>query len=124
MCADQLDRSADRFGDDYGRIIKLLAHPRVFGRENLHGVKGPLLVICNHVIYLDVGFVLAALPLHLRHRLAVAMGGERLAQMCRPPKEWPFLRRFFQRMDYFLVDTSRPLDAALREYLAIRTGKL
>ncbi len=24
-------------------------------------------------------------------------------------------------MDYFLVDTSRPLDAALREYLAIRT---
>ncbi len=29
-----------------------------------------------------------------------------------------------QGMDYFLVDTSRPLDAALREYLAIRTGKL
>ncbi len=26
-------------------------------------------------------------------------------------------------MDYFLVDTSRPLDAALREYLAIRKGK-
>ena len=27
-------------------------------------------------------------------------------------------------LDYFLVDTSRPLDAALREYLAIRTGRL
>ncbi len=27
-------------------------------------------------------------------------------------------------IDYFLVDTSRPLDAALREYLAIRKGKL
>jgi uncharacterized protein (DUF58 family) len=27
-------------------------------------------------------------------------------------------------LDYFLVDTSRPLDAALREYLAIRRGKL
>jgi uncharacterized protein (DUF58 family) len=27
-------------------------------------------------------------------------------------------------MDYFLVDTSRPLDSALREYLAIRKGKL
>jgi uncharacterized protein (DUF58 family) len=26
-------------------------------------------------------------------------------------------------MDYFLIDTSRPLDAALREYLAIRKGK-
>ena len=27
-------------------------------------------------------------------------------------------------MDYFLTDTSRPLDEALREYLAIRTGRL
>jgi uncharacterized protein (DUF58 family) len=27
-------------------------------------------------------------------------------------------------MDYFLVDTSRPLDSALREYLAVRLGRL
>jgi uncharacterized protein (DUF58 family) len=27
-------------------------------------------------------------------------------------------------MDYFLVDSSRPLDSALREYLALRTGRL
>jgi len=27
-------------------------------------------------------------------------------------------------LDYFLLDTSRPLDAALREYLAIRTGRM
>ncbi len=27
-------------------------------------------------------------------------------------------------IDYFLIDTSRPLDAALREYLAVRKGKL
>ncbi len=27
-------------------------------------------------------------------------------------------------IDYFLVDTSRPLDAALREYLAVRKGKM
>jgi long-chain acyl-CoA synthetase len=81
----------------------LLAHPRVFGRENLRGVKGPVLVISNHVIYLDVGFVLAALPLRLRRRLAVAMGGERLAGMRRPPGEWFFLRRWLHRMNYYLV---------------------
>ena len=81
----------------------LMAHPRVFGRENLRGVKGPVLVISNHVIYLDVGFVLAALPMRLRHRLAVAMGGERLAEMRRPPHEWFFLRRWLHRMNYFLV---------------------
>lgn len=28
------------------------------------------------------------------------------------------------RMDYFLMDTSRPLDETLREYLAIRVGRL
>ena len=81
----------------------LLAHPRVVGRENLRGVKGPVLVISNHVIYLDVGFVLAALPMRLRHRLAVAMGGERLAEMRSPPAEMFFLRRWLQRMNYFLV---------------------
>jgi len=81
----------------------LLAHPRVIGRSNLRGVKGPVLVIANHVIYLDVGFVLAALPLRFRHRLAVAMGGERLAEMRRPPDEWFFLRRWLDRMNYFLV---------------------
>ncbi len=81
----------------------LMAHPHVYGRENLRGVKGPVLVISNHVIYLDVGFVLAALPIRLRHRLAVAMGGERLAEMRRPPREWPFPRRWLNRMNYFLV---------------------
>src|SRR4029077_9372256 len=81
----------------------LMAHPRVIGRENLRGVKGPVLVISNHVIYLDVGFVLAALPMRLRRRLAVAMGGERLAEMHRPPGEWSFPRRWLDRMNYFLV---------------------
>jgi long-chain acyl-CoA synthetase len=81
----------------------LMAHPRVFGRDNLRGVKGPVLIISNHVIYLDVGFVLAALPRRLRHRLAVAMGGERLAEMRQPPREWLFAKRWLQRMNYLLV---------------------
>ena len=51
----------------------LMAHPRVFGRENLRGVKGPVLVISNHAIYLDVGFVLAALPVHLLMHLLQVM---------------------------------------------------
>jgi long-chain acyl-CoA synthetase len=80
-----------------------LAHPRVFGRENLRDLRGPALVVSNHVIFLDVGFVLVALPPPLRHRLAVAMGGERLAEMRQPPKEWFFLRRWMHRLNYFLV---------------------
>ncbi|HEY2646698.1 MAG TPA: AMP-binding protein, partial [Candidatus Acidoferrales bacterium] len=81
----------------------LMAHPRVFGRENLRGMKGPVLVISNHVIYLDVGFVLAALTPQLRHRLAVSMGGERLEAMRNPPHELPLPQRWLQRLNYFLV---------------------
>jgi long-chain acyl-CoA synthetase len=81
----------------------LMAHPQVLGRENLRGVNGPVLIISNHVIYLDVGFVLAALPGGLRHRLTVAMGGERLAQMRQPPSELNFGKHFLERINYFLV---------------------
>ena len=81
----------------------LMAHPCVIGRENLRGVKGPVLMVSNHVIYLDVGFVLAALPARFRRRLGVAMGGERLAEMRAPSHDLPFPQRWVQRLNYFLV---------------------
>jgi long-chain acyl-CoA synthetase len=81
----------------------LMVHPRVIGRERLRGVRGPVLVVPNHQAYLDVGFVLAVLPLRFRHRLAVAMGGERLQAMRNPPPARNFLVRWFQRLRYALV---------------------
>jgi long-chain acyl-CoA synthetase len=81
----------------------ILAYPKIRGREKLRGVSGPILVACNHVTYLDVGFVLAALPPRLRHRLAVSMDGENLAAMRRPPKEKGFFRAWIERISYVLV---------------------
>jgi len=81
----------------------ILAYPKIRGRENLRDVAGPILVACNHVTYLDVGFVLAALPLHLRHRLAVSMDGENLAAMRRPPKEKGLFPSAIERITYVLV---------------------
>ncbi|HTV60623.1 MAG TPA: AMP-binding protein [Verrucomicrobiae bacterium] len=81
----------------------LLASPRVRGRENLRGLKGPALVISNHVTYVDIGWILAALPMKLRHRLATAMRGERIETMMRPPKEMKFFERVSERLSYFLV---------------------
>jgi long-chain acyl-CoA synthetase len=81
----------------------LLAAPRVIGREKLHGFRGPALVISNHVTYIDIGFVLWALPARLRNRLATAMGGEVLMSMRRPPKEMPLIRRWIEQLSYFLV---------------------
>jgi long-chain acyl-CoA synthetase len=39
----------------------------------------------------------------MRRRLAVAMGGERLAEMRRPSREMFFAKRWLQRLNYFLV---------------------
>ncbi len=81
----------------------ILAYPKIRGREHLRGIAGPILVACNHVTYLDVGFVLAALPPRLRHSLAVSMDGENLAAMRRPPKEKGFFRAWIERISYMLV---------------------
>jgi long-chain acyl-CoA synthetase len=56
----------------------LLGWPRIEGRENLLGWSGPLLVVCNHITEVDVGFVQTALPARLRNRIATAAGGEAL----------------------------------------------
>jgi len=81
----------------------LLAAPRVRGRENLRGLDGPVLVISNHVTYLDIAWILPALPARFRNHLATAMGGERLARMRRPPKEMNLFGRLHERLDYFLA---------------------
>src|SRR4029450_5572132 len=64
---------------------QILSRPRIEGRERLRDLQGPVLVICNHVTYLDVGFVLAALPHRLRN-LAVALEGARVQGMRHPPR--------------------------------------
>lgn len=81
----------------------LLGYPRVRGRERLAGLRGPVVIVSNHVTRIDIGFVLAALPGRLRHRLAVAMEGERLAGMRHGPGERSFPVRWFWRALYALV---------------------
>jgi long-chain acyl-CoA synthetase len=81
----------------------LLAAPRIRGREHLRRLRGPVLVISNHVTYLDIAWILPALPLRMRHRLATAMGGERLARMRRPAKTLSLFERFMERLRYVLV---------------------
>ncbi len=81
----------------------ILAAPRIRGRENLHRLRGPVLVIANHVTYLDIAWILPALPARLRNCLATAMRAERLAEMRRPPKAMNLFNRFRERLDYYLA---------------------
>ena len=82
--------------------VFLLGWPRIEGRENLRGIRGPVLVVCNHLDDVDVGFVLTALPAHLRHKVATATGGEALEALRTPPPERSWLRRAYDRVKWFL----------------------
>jgi long-chain acyl-CoA synthetase len=100
--------------------IMIVARPRIFGREKLRDFSGPALVVCNHISQIDIGYVMAALPFHLRRRLAAAMQGEMLRDMRHPPKELSFLRRWLTQLNYVLVSAlfnvfSLPQKAKYRE---------
>ena len=83
---------------------QILGHPRIVGRENLRELRGPVIVVSNHITRrADIGLILAALPARYRHRLATAMGGETLRRMRRPPGEWFIARRWAHQVGYWLV---------------------
>ncbi len=83
---------------------KILGHPRVVGREHLRNIRGPVIVVSNHITRrADIGLILMALPLRFRHRLAASMGGETLLRMRKPPREWFFAKRRVYQIGYFLV---------------------
>lgn len=82
--------------------VFLLGWPRVYGREHLRGVQGPVLVICNHIADVDVGFVLTALPARLRNRLATATGGEAMESLRTPPTSRGWFGRVYDRLKWTL----------------------
>jgi len=83
---------------------QVLGHPHVVGRAHLGGVKGPVILVSNHITRrADIGLILAALPARFRHRLATAMGGETLFRMRTPPREWFFAKRWAYQLGYWLA---------------------
>jgi long-chain acyl-CoA synthetase len=82
--------------------VFVLGWPRIYGRQNLRGINGPVLVVCNHIGDVDVGFILTALPARIRHKLATATGGEALEALRMPPASRNFFLRIFDRVEWFL----------------------
>jgi len=56
----------------------IMCRVRVIGAEKLAKVKGPALLISNHVTDVDAALILSTLPLRWQTRLAIAMSGEYL----------------------------------------------
>jgi long-chain acyl-CoA synthetase len=82
--------------------VLLLGWPRVTGRENLRGVRGPLLVISNHIDDVDAGFIQFALPARIRHKLATATGGEALEILRSPGSGRMWFARIYDRVRWTL----------------------
>jgi long-chain acyl-CoA synthetase len=83
---------------------KILGHPKIIGAENLKNLKCPALIISNHITRrADIGLILYTLPKKFRHNLATAMAGETLQQMRTPPRNWLFPKRWFYKINYWLV---------------------
>jgi long-chain acyl-CoA synthetase len=82
--------------------VFLLGWPRITGRENLRGLHAPVLVVCNHIDDVDIGFVQFALPGRFRHRLATATGGEALEALRTPPPSRNVFLRGYDRMKWAL----------------------
>ena len=80
----------------------LLGWPRIEGRENVRSVRGPLLVISNHIGDVDGGFILTALPARIRHRIATATGGEALEALRSPSQDRNFVLRMYDRVQWAL----------------------
>ena len=81
--------------------VFLLGWPRIEGRDRLDAVRGPLLIVCNHIDDVDVGFVLTALPAHIRHRLATAAGGETMEALRTPSPDRGLPGRMWDRLKWF-----------------------
>jgi long-chain acyl-CoA synthetase len=82
--------------------VLLLGWPRMEGRENLRGWSGPLLVVCNHIAGVDVGFVQTALPARFRRRIATATGGEALEALRTPASGRGVFGGVYDRMQWVL----------------------
>ncbi len=83
--------------------VFLLARPRIVGKKNLGNLRGPVLVICNHITDVDFGFVLAALPAQLGNRLAIATAGEELEALRTPRLDQGLLIRIYSRVKWGLA---------------------
>jgi long-chain acyl-CoA synthetase len=82
--------------------MMLLGWPRIEGRENLQGWSAPLLVVCNHISDVDIGFVQMALPARLRNRIATATRGEALEALRSPAASRGFLGGISDRIAWVL----------------------
>jgi long-chain acyl-CoA synthetase len=86
-------------------ITRMMSRAQVRGLDCLNNVDGPVLFISNHISMVDHGLILAALPARFRHKLAIAMEGERLRGWLQAPADTGWFTRLRLKVQYLLAVT-------------------
>lgn len=84
-------------------FVTVMCRPRIRGQDNLKSIKTPALIIANHISMVDPAMILVSLPCRFRHRLAIAMAGERLRSLRFSPEDPRLSRRLLGLIQYLLV---------------------
>jgi long-chain acyl-CoA synthetase len=83
-------------------LTRLFAWIRVRGRENLRGVRGPVIFAPNHQSHMDVPVLMAAVGAPWRYRMAPAMARDFFHAHFHP-REHPWLEWFTNSLNYYLA---------------------
>ena len=82
-------------------LTRIMCSVRREGVERLSNLRGPALLISNHVTDVDAALILSALPFRWRLRVAIAMSGELLREW-RHPTAASLVTRVRQKLAYVL----------------------
>jgi long-chain acyl-CoA synthetase len=85
-------------------LARAFAWIRVEGREHLERLEGPVVFAANHQSHMDTPVILAAMPGHVRARVAVAMAKE-FFKAHFFPAEHTWRERFTNGLNYYLAAT-------------------
>jgi long-chain acyl-CoA synthetase len=83
-------------------LARVFAWIHVEGRQHLEHTRGPVVFAANHQSHFDVPVILAALPGHVRKRVAPAMSKEFFKAHFFPEGQ-PWRQVFIKRLNYYLA---------------------
>ncbi len=83
-------------------LARVFAHVQVSGLDHVRDLEGPVVFAANHQSHMDVPVILAALPGHVRARVAPAMAKE-FFKAHFFPRDFTWRERFTNSLNYYLA---------------------